>query len=134
MRAPDQLGRATRRRDGEAGDAGDLPMTWAGRAPLRGARRTLVLVAASFASGVLVDAGLAWRLRTAGDKLMHLSPIVDAAPQPVHDTTDAPVERPGEHGDEPSSGTTGAAANATAVAALRRQALEVPVQGIKRSE
>ena len=60
--------------------------------------------------------------------------VAFAAPKPVHDTIDAPVERPGEHGDAPPVGTTGAAANATAVDTLRRQALDVPVQGVHRSE
>jgi murein DD-endopeptidase MepM/ murein hydrolase activator NlpD len=111
-------------------------MTIAGRAPLRGAHRTMVIVAASFAAGALVETGLAWRLGGAAYELKQLSalaPLVDTAPRPAHDTVDAPVERPGEHGDAPTVGTTGASANATTVDALRHAALEVPVQGVKRS-
>ncbi len=110
-------------------------MTLAGRAPLRGARRTIAIVATSFAAGALVDAGLTWR--QAGQRgeltvLSGLAPAVDV-PKPVHDTLDAPVQRPGEQGDRPPVGTTGAAANAKAVETLRRQSLEVPVQGVTRS-
>ena len=112
-------------------------MTLAGRAPLKGARRTIVLVAVSFAAGALVDAGLAWRSggndRAIG-RIAALAPVVDAVPTPVHDTLDAPVERPGGHGETPPVGTTGAAANATAIDRLRTMALQVPVAGVKRAE
>lgn len=112
-------------------------MTFAGRAPLRGARRTIVIVAASFAAGALVEGGLAGRLAQRGAELTlrsALAPLVDAAPRPAHDTIEAPVERPGEHGDPPPVGTTGAAANAAAVDALRGQVLDIPVRGVKQSE
>jgi murein DD-endopeptidase MepM/ murein hydrolase activator NlpD len=111
-------------------------MTLHGRAPIKGARRTLVVVAASFAAGALVEAGLTWRLGQSREQaqLSALAPVVDAAARPAHDTIDAPVERPGERGEAPPVGTTGAAANATAVDALRRLALDVPVQGVTRSE
>lgn len=112
-------------------------MTLAGRAPLMGARRTIAVVAVSFAAGALVDAGLAWRsgrIDRGIDRLAALAPVVDAAPTPVHDTVDSPVQRPGEKGEAPAVGTTGAAANATAIAALRARALQLPVAGVKASE
>lgn len=112
-------------------------MTLAGGAPLIGARRTIVVVALSFAAGALVDAGLAWRsgrIDRGIAGLSSLAPVVDAAPTPVHDTIDAPVERPGEKGEAPAVGTTGAAANATATAALRARPLQLPVEGVKPSE
>jgi len=112
-------------------------MTLAGRAPLKGARRTLALVAVSFAAGALVDAGLAWRSARADrgfGSIAALTPVVDAPPTPVHDTIDSPVERPGERGDAPPVGTTGAVANAAAINTLRGLALQVPVKGVKRSE
>ena len=93
--------------------------------PLRGMRRTLVLTGLAFASGVLVDTALTWRLH-------EFEPAVStAASQPLHDTVDVPVQRPGDDGRPPPVGTTGAAANETAVDTLRERDLDIPVQGIR---
>ena len=98
------------------------------REPLRGMRRAIVVAAAAFAIGVLVDTALTWRLHE------FEGAIASSAAAPVHDTIEAPVERPGENGTAAAVGTTGAAANEAAVETLRNDVLEVPVEGVKRSE
>jgi murein DD-endopeptidase MepM/ murein hydrolase activator NlpD len=107
--------------------------------PVRGARRTLVLVAFSFALGALVDVALTSRLRyladsTSPDGTVATEQHRDPAPEPAHATTDVPVQRPGDDGRAAPVGTTGAAANDLAVEDLRKQTLELPVQGVKRSD
>ena len=111
-------------------------MTTRAREPVRGARRTALLVACAFLTGVLVDTGLTWRLSRGhdGSTSVALAPLVEAAPVPAHDTTDVPVERPGEDGRAAPVGTTGAAANAAAVETLRNRVLEIPVAGVTRAE
>jgi murein DD-endopeptidase MepM/ murein hydrolase activator NlpD len=90
--------------------------------PLHGVRRAVVLVALAFAAGALVDTALTWRL--------HEFDAAASFSEPVHDTTDDPVERPGEDGRRPPVGTTGAVANEAAVDTLRERELDIPVQGI----
>jgi murein DD-endopeptidase MepM/ murein hydrolase activator NlpD len=103
-------------------------------------RQTLIIVALAFAAGALVDAALTWRLHLAdgegGAAVAESSqaPVVEAAAVPAHDTNDAPVERPGDDGRPAPVGTTGAAANASAVETLREKELQVPVTGVKRTE
>jgi len=114
-------------------------MTRTLRAPVRGARRLLVLVMLAFAVGALVDAALTRRLpHVALDSALArgaaVAPAVDAAPEPAHATTDVPVQRPGDESRAGSVGTTGAAANEVAIQTLRNQALAMPVEGVKRSE
>jgi len=108
------------------------------REPVRGARRTALMVACAFLAGVLVDTGLTWRLSSPNHggaaTSVALAPVVEAAPVPAHDTTDVPVERPGEDGHAAPVGTTGAVANAAAVETLRNRALEIPVAGVTRAE
>jgi peptidoglycan LD-endopeptidase LytH len=98
------------------------------REPVRGLRRRAVVVGLAFAAGALVDTALTWRLHE------FEAAVVQADAQPVHDTGEAPVERPGEDGRPAPVGTTGAAANEAAVEALRNRALDVPVDGIDRDE
>lgn len=118
-------------------------MTLAGRAPLKGARRTIVLVAVSFAAGALVDAGLTWRSARGARGIESIAQEAEAdhphgarnrAVDAVPDTIDSPVQRPGGRGSASPVGTAGTAANATAVNTLRTRALQVPVAGVKRSE
>jgi murein DD-endopeptidase MepM/ murein hydrolase activator NlpD len=113
-------------------------MTRGVRQPVRGVRRSIILLALSFALGALVDSTLTRHLGNAipGGALVNErnTPANGAAPAPAHDTTDAPVQRPGEDGHTAAIGTTGAAANEAAVAQLRRQALQLPVQGVRPSE
>jgi peptidoglycan LD-endopeptidase LytH len=107
-------------------------------APVRGARRILVVVLLAFATGALVDTALTWRLHEfeAPANLLRSGDAAQApsAESPVHDTIEAPVERPGDDGRPPAVGTTGAAANEEAVEALRTRKLDVPVEGVKRRE
>jgi murein DD-endopeptidase MepM/ murein hydrolase activator NlpD len=98
------------------------------RQPIRGARRLLVIIALSFSLGVLVDTVLTWRLHEFEEPLVTLATI------PVHDTIEAPVQRPGEDGRPAPTGTTGAAANEAAVETLRNHVLDVPVEGVKRTD
>jgi peptidoglycan LD-endopeptidase LytH len=102
-------------------------MIGARRMRLRGLRRGVVGVALAFASGALVDTLLTWRLHEF-DRPGASEAI------PVHDTVEAPVQRPGEDGRPAAVGTTGAAANEAAVDALRDHSLDVPVDGVKRTE
>jgi murein DD-endopeptidase MepM/ murein hydrolase activator NlpD len=94
----------------------------------------------AFCVGVLVDSMLTWRLQhaPAGAPLTMASLVPrasDAAPEPAHATTDVPVQRPGDAGSPAAAvGTTGAAANETAIDTLRHRALQLPVQGVKASE
>ena len=93
------------------------------RQPMQGKRRVVVIVALAFALGVLVDTMLTWRL--------HEFEAFDAPDaQPVHATVETPVQRPGDDGGRPPVGTTGAAANDAAVAALRNRTLDIPVDGV----
>jgi murein DD-endopeptidase MepM/ murein hydrolase activator NlpD len=94
---------------------------------VQGIRRSIVIVALAFAMGALVDTALTWRWH----EFEALS-VSDAAP--VHDTVDAPVERPGENGAPVPTGTTGAVANEVAVDVLRDRLLEVPVDGVSRHD
>ena len=89
-------------------------------------RRTAIAVGLSFALGALTALGLAWRLE---GRLDPDTPYA-ADPEPAHDpTAPRPVERPGERGEAPPVGTTGAVAHATAVALLRDRDLAIPVAG-----
>jgi murein DD-endopeptidase MepM/ murein hydrolase activator NlpD len=96
------------------------------RSPVHQTRRALIVVALSFTAGVLVDTALTWRL--------HEFEAAVSPSEPVHDTVEAPVERPGEDGTVPAVGTTGAAANEEAVETLRNRVLDVPVEGVGRRE
>jgi murein DD-endopeptidase MepM/ murein hydrolase activator NlpD len=87
-----------------------------------------VSVAFAFALGALVDTVLTWRLH----EFERLGRPSQATP--VHDTVEAPVQRPGEDGRAAAIGTTGAAANEAAVDVLRDHSLGVPVDGVKRNE
>jgi murein DD-endopeptidase MepM/ murein hydrolase activator NlpD len=104
------------------------------------ARRLLGVVGLSFAAGALVDSGLHWRLQdTDRDQ-----PAI--ANRPVHDTIEAPVQRPagppGEGSSETTAdagapnpdtmtGTTGTADPAAAVTTLRNRTIDVPVAGVE---
>ena len=98
------------------------------REPIRGMRRGVVALTLAFATGALVDTFLTWRLHE-----FEASAATSPA-QPVHDTGEAPVVRPGEDGHAAPIGTTGAAANEAAVTTLRSRVLDVPVEGVNRSE
>jgi peptidoglycan LD-endopeptidase LytH len=91
-------------------------------------RGGVVIGAFAFATGALVDTMLTWRLHEFD------APVVQSAAAPVHDTVDAPVERPGDDGHPAPIGTTGAAANEAAVDTLRSRELMIPVAGIKRTD
>ena len=91
-------------------------------------REGVVIGALAFATGVIVDTVLTWRLHE-----FNPSAVVFEA-EPVHDTVEAPVERPGEDGRVAAAGTTGAAANEAAVDALRDRELTVPVDGVRRRD
>ena len=91
-------------------------------------RGTVVVSGLAFAAGALADTVLTWRLHE------FESPVVLSEPSPVHDTVEAPVERPGDDGRPAAIGTTGAAANEVAVDALRSRELAVPVVGARRTE
>src|SRR4051812_10309547 len=117
-------------------------MTRTLREPVRGARRITILVALSFAIGVLADTGLTWRLRggEVSDALTRvtanaaLAPLVAPASRPAHATTDVPVERPDADRRTAAVATTGAAADDEIVEKLRSQELTLPVQGVRRSD
>lgn len=91
-------------------------------------RRGVVVGALAFALGALVDTVLTWRLHEFD------APAVLSAAAPVHDTVDAPVERPGDDGRPAPIGTTGAAANEAAVDMLRAREPAIPVAGISRHD
>jgi peptidoglycan LD-endopeptidase LytH len=91
-------------------------------------RGGVIIGALAFATGALVDTMLTWRLHEFD------APVVQSAAAPVHDTVDAPVERPGDDGHPAPIGTTGAAANEAAVDTLRSRELMIPVAGIKRTD
>ena len=103
-------------------------MTLSRRGPVHGLRRSVSVIALAFAAGALVDTALTWRLHE------FEGAIVQGDAQPVHDTGEAPVERPGENGRPTPVGTTGAAANEAAVEVLRDRELEMPVAGMSRDE
>ena len=106
-------------------------------APVRGARRSAILVACGFLAGVLVDTGLTWRLsHTPGAaSRTALAPLVESAPAPRSGTTDARDERPADTGRAAAAGTTGEAGRrASAIETLRRRELDIPVAGITRGE
>jgi murein DD-endopeptidase MepM/ murein hydrolase activator NlpD len=91
-------------------------------------RGGVIIGALAFATGALVDTMLTWRLHEFD------APVMQSAAAPVHDTVDAPVERPGDDGHPAPIGTTGAAANEAAVDTLRSRELMIPVAGIKRTD
>lgn len=92
-------------------------------------RRGGVLVGAlAFATGALVDTGLTWRLHE------FEAPAVLPEAAPVHDTVEAPVERPGDDGRPAAIGTTGAAANEAATDTLKARQLTIPVAGINPTD
>jgi peptidoglycan LD-endopeptidase LytH len=93
--------------------------------PLRG---RVFIVAFAFAAGALVDTMLTWRLH----EFEAATRLSDA--EPVHDTVEAPVQRPGENGQPAAIGTTGAAANEAAIETLRSNDLKIPVDGVTRGE
>jgi peptidoglycan LD-endopeptidase LytH len=108
------------------------------RERLRGTRLLVVVSALAFALGVLFDAGLTWRLHLGGETrgakgAEFEGSLTTTAAEPVHDTIEAPVERPGEDGSPAPTGTTGAAANESAIGRLRDEALTIPVEGVRRS-
>jgi murein DD-endopeptidase MepM/ murein hydrolase activator NlpD len=88
-------------------------------------RLGVIVTALAFAAGALVDTALTWRLHE------FEAPLVATAAEPLHDTSDAPVERPGDGGTSAPVGTTGAKANEEAVETLRNHALRIPVEGVK---
>ena len=106
------------------------------RGPVRGARRTAILVACGFLAGVLVDTGLTWRLsrRPGAAGSITLAPLVESAPAARDATTDARVERPADPGGAAAVGTTGALTHPSAIETLRSRALAIPVAGVTRSE
>lgn len=106
-------------------------------APVRGARRSAILVACGFLAGVLVDTGLTWRLsHTPGAaSSTALAPLVESAAAPLSGTTDARDERPADTGRAAAVATTGEAGrHASAIDTLRRRELDIPVAGMTRSE
>jgi murein DD-endopeptidase MepM/ murein hydrolase activator NlpD len=106
------------------------------RGPVRGARRTAILVACGFLAGVLVDTGLTWRLSrrpgVAGSTA--LAPLVESAPAAGDATADARVVRPADTGSAAAVGTTGAFVPPSAIETLRSRALDIPVAGVTRMQ
>lgn len=108
-------------------------MTRAERRRVERLRRTVLTAGLGFALGALVDTALTWRMHE-----FDSSPAArteSAAPSPGPGPSEpVPADRPAAHASLPAVGTRGIAGHEEAVATLRKRRLEVPVEGISRTD